>query len=104
MKKFRAVFGPAALISFLSACAADAPPPDAAPAADDIPEDQLFFDCITGDPAALIGQSATAAGAGHNGPVRVIPQGSVITQDYDIKRLNLITDPATGQVVRVYCG
>lgn len=82
----------------LAACAAEAPPDDAAP-----PPDQQFTDCIDGDAALLIGQSASAATLTHAGPVRVIPDGSVVTQDYDTKRLNLVTDP-DGIVLRAYCG
>lgn len=66
--------------------------------------DQQFFDCIAdGDPTPMVGLPAAQAGAGHPGPVRVIPPGMVITQDYDIKRLNLMTD-ANGTVLRAYCG
>lgn len=87
----------------LAACNStpDALPPDTLPPAT---PDQQFFDCIeSGDPAPLLGLSADQAAIGHAGAVRVIPPGMVITQDYDIKRLNLMTDSA-GIVLRAYCG
>ena len=66
--------------------------------------DQQYFDCIAGgDPAPLIGLPASQAGATHAGPVRIIPPGMLVTQDYDIKRLNLMTDDQ-GIVLRAYCG
>lgn len=66
--------------------------------------DQSFVDCYAGDPGALAGQNAEEARQAHTtGPVRVIPPGSLVTQDYDPKRLNLVTD-AMGIVVRIYCG
>ncbi|MBC6441609.1 MAG: hypothetical protein GDA53_00480 [Rhodobacteraceae bacterium] len=87
----------------LSACNGSEvpPPPDTLPPA---PADQQYFDCIAGgDPAPLLGLTASQAAFGHQGPVRIIPPGTVVAQDYDISRLNLRTS-AAGLVQRAYCG
>ena len=90
----------AAALLMLAACNSSTPTPGNLPPAT---ADQQFTDCIVGDPNALIGIPASQAAAGHNGPVRVIPPGMVVTQDYDTKRLNLKTN-ASGTVLRAYCG
>lgn len=101
MKQFRHALVVSATLA-LAACNSTPEPTD-----DPLPPatpDQQFFDCIAGgDPAPLLGLPATQAGANHNGAVRIIPPGMVITQDYDIHRLNLMTNSA-GTVLRAYCG
>lgn len=85
----------------LSACAAPQPEP-AEPAP--VSPDQQFTDCFkAGDIATLAGLPASQAALRHDRAVRVIPNGSVVTQDYDPTRLNLVTDP-DGVVLRAYCG
>lgn len=87
----------------LSACAASAPD-DAANQPADVSPDQQFTDCFkAGDIAALRGLPASEAALQHDRDVRVIPDGSVVTQDYDPTRLNLVTSP-DGTVLRAYCG
>lgn len=102
--EYRNVLSIAAAALALAGCNAAQETP---PSGDLLPPptpDQQFYDCIAGgDPAPLIGQPAEQVAPLHNGPVRIIPPGGVITQDYDIKRLNLMTD-FDGRVLRAYCG
>jgi hypothetical protein len=53
---------------------------------------------------SLLGQPASVlASAGLSQPVRVIPLGGIVSQEYDATRLNLYLD-AAGLIVRITCG
>ncbi len=52
----------------------------------------------------LIGQPAAAvAAAGIKAPVRVVPLGGVITEDYSSSRINFYLDGA-GKIAKINCG
>ena len=102
MKHLTVLLAPALLLAACNSGDGSAPNPSTGlpPAT----ADQQFFDCISGgDPSPLIGLPANQAAVGHQGAVRIIPPGTVVVQDYDIKRLNLRTNNA-GIVQRAYCG
>jgi hypothetical protein len=84
-----------ALILALSACAPVAPPVFVGPVPDT---------CNSAAQARLIGKSGAAiAAAGLAQPVRVVPLGGRMTEDYGATRINFMLDGA-GRVARITCG
>ncbi|AJE45246.1 I78 family peptidase inhibitor [Celeribacter indicus] len=84
----------------LSACQEEetAPVPETEPPA--ATEDSCGMDRVEG----MVGQDRAAVDAlALEGPVRILPPGSMMTMDHRIDRLNIELDDA-GKVTRIWCG
>ena len=61
--------------------------------------------CRAGSLQALVGRDRAEIPPPRPGQVRrVHARGDMLTMDYSPTRLNVEYDPATGRVLRVYCG
>ncbi|WP_210530000.1 I78 family peptidase inhibitor [Rubellimicrobium arenae] len=108
---------PALAALLLSACAAPAPAPDAPPSDGTVSAGEALGDMplpVLPNPATdtcggsaltgYIGQDAGSIDAARfQNPIRVIPAGSAVTQDFNPQRINFELD-TLNEVVRVRCG